>query len=230
MISRRILVGMCAGCAIATGATLHSQGSRGERGSQVSPAVAAKQEQAFRRGGLKAAAEVTGLYVRNINPKVDAFPETTKQLVALSSIIGIGSSTSNVSKIDATGRRIFTHYSVVLDRALKGTAQGPIDVAVEGGRVSFNGIRLTAQVNVRGARKPRDGVKYFWFLRQAPSGVEAGSTKTLVPVGDVLGIFDASQDHVAPAGRLDLPLLRRIATARMNTELFTTQITQATRK
>jgi hypothetical protein len=230
MTRRSAWLSVYGGCMIAAAVTLEARTASQSSSPSQPPAIVARQEQAFRAGGLAAAAAVTGSYVRTIDLDVDSFPGTIKQLVDRSTVVGLGRSTTNLSVVDTTGRRIFTHYSVVMDRFLKGSPRGPLEVAVEGGRVSFNGRSVTAQVNVRGVRKPRDGVQYVWFLRPARRNVTRTASEVFAPVHDVLGVFDASQNRVGPSGRLDLPLLHRVAAAKMSTDAFVEEITQALRK
>lgn len=120
---------------------------------------------ALRRGGLPAAASVTGTVV----VFKDAMPEngagSLEQLVSSSQLVIIGTVGQGRSWLVASDDNIVTDYPVRVERVLKGpeSARVGVDVSMQGGRVVFaNGS--TAEVRT-GVALPSPGGRYLFFLQ-----------------------------------------------------------------
>ena len=163
--------------AILTALTPSSPAASEQRGSASDQHL--KESEALRRGGIRAAAAVTGHYIGQVSAEPGNNVETLKHLVAWHELIVIGRIQSNRSWLTADGETIVTDYRIVVERVLKGNAGSLITVSIPGGRVSFeNGTRATL---VSTMRAPLNGERYLLFLR--PSWFPASPQQTKAAAG-----------------------------------------------
>jgi len=116
---------------------------------------------------------VTGTYQRTTGGNEDAGPQTALELVRGSEVVLIGRVTANRGILSPSGNNIRTHYSVAVQRVLKGSEMIPagnsvtITVSLLGGRVGF-GPGTWAQLNVRNSDPPRNNRDYLFFMNRIP--------------------------------------------------------------
>lgn len=139
--------------------------------------VADAQRAALRKGGLRAAAAVTGSYMDVLDFSSEAGPTSLEDLVRGSRTILVGRVLKNYSVLPPMGAMIRTEYTVRVTELLKGdvSRQGrdTVTISVLGGRVSFpEGTQ--AQQTVRNTNPPIDGRRYLFFLIDIPSDAKTG--------------------------------------------------------
>ena len=100
--------------------------------------------------------------------------------------------TVTISRVDASGRIIYTHYTIRVTENFKGNSQGAVDVAVPGG--TANNVRQT----FAGTPQFKIGDDYVFFLWTGRSGL------TQI-IGLTQGLFALSQ------GSADNPTATRAA-------------------
>ena len=139
--------------------------------------VRERQENAFRQGGFRAAAAVTGTYVRTQDQR-EAAGGSPAELVDRADVIVVGTVVSNRGVMSPSGLGIRTHYVVNSSRVLKGRDLIPnypqFVLSVLGGRAAL-GANSWAQLNVPYADPPLNGATYLFFLRRIPDGASVGS-------------------------------------------------------
>jgi hypothetical protein len=184
-----------------------------------------EQMRAFTEGGLRAAAAVTGRYNADAVTNEGA-PLSLHQLTAFSHLVVTGIAESNLSRLSADGKTIFTDYEVRIEHTLKGqnVSSGVVRVVVPGGRVSFPDGSM-AQVNSPGFLKPQPRQRYVWFLRPARSsrvGAEGSAGRMFEASFGPLGIYDISEDStiIAPRGMQDYTFARELAKERVRADVF----------
>lgn len=174
---RELVISQFALLAILTALTPSSPAASEQRGSAADQHH--KESEALRRGGIRAAAAVTGHYIGQVSAEPENNVETLKHLVAWHELIVIGRIQSNRSWLTADGETIVTDYRVVVEKVLKGNVGSLITVSIPGGRVSFeNGTRATL---VSTMRAPLNSERYLLFLR--PSWFPSSPQQTLAAAG-----------------------------------------------
>ena len=168
--------------------------------------AAERRAQALRTGGLKEAAKVTGEFITEIPGSDWGGPATISELVQWSTLIVIGRTESNRSRLDADGNDIRSAYQFDVESVLKGEHQGPkVTVVLLGGRVVFDDGSI-AELRVAKAERPVQGERYFLFLRPpkgrlSATGATAYEPGELVPLWDTQGLYrlPGGGARVAPA-------------------------------
>lgn len=161
-----------------------------EQQSRVSEQIA----EALRTGGLREAAKVTGRFTREIPGTDWGGPSTISEFVRLSTVIVLGKTHSNRSRLDPDGDMIRTAYQFDVEAVLKGDRPGERQVVVVmlGGMVVFEDGSV-AQLRVANSLRPINGEQYLLFL-QPPKGQPDARSRLyrddeLVPVFDIQGVF-----------------------------------------
>jgi hypothetical protein len=175
------------------------QAAAPSRGPAADPVEVAKM-QAYRSGGVRAAAALTGTFVFDAQTGKN-YPTSLSDLCRASDVILIGRPVSNVGRASRSGTAVLTAYTVSVEGTLKGSvsrsAGGPGSVIIEmlGGRVGFPDGSW-AQENVPTADKPATGEKYLFFLtRVSPaSGFYNGDTDFAVTFGAATGVYGLADD------------------------------------
>lgn len=198
--------------------------------------LAARQARAFRKGGLKAAAGIGGVAIRNVPVAFpNGGPDTIDQILSDSIFVGSGVVESNTSRLTKDGRDIKLEYKIRVTEVFKG--QDPTDeltIVISGGRVSFPDGSW-AQVNTPGFVWPLPGREYLWCLRPSTLdryeqlGRQPNSGFLYEPVHGPLGVFPLTGPFVKPSGaprtRIAIALMR----AQMSRESFLQSVRQAVR-
>jgi hypothetical protein len=213
-------------------------GNRAHAQSQP-PDVAQRQAQrdAFNRGGLHAAAAVTGSYVGESPISTAGSPAYLSELATLSDLIVVGTSSDGVCKLTADERSIVTIHDVVVEMALKGhlAPNGHVALIVPGGKVSFSDATV-AEVRTPGFIRPPVGHRLVLFLRRATRSTTAGLEAFVnlgdawVPTAGPVGVYDLAnpfRPFVIPSGGTDTPLGKRLAAQKMAPDQFIGEVRQA---
>lgn len=177
------------------------------------------QAEALRVGGLRAAAKVTGRYVREI-PGFDlGGPSTIAELVGASSHVLVGRVLSNRSRLDPAGETIRSSYEFDVQSLLKGERAAigrTVQVVLLGGRVIFDDGSL-AELRVADAVRPIAGERYMLFLKrptpQPPTEPALYLEREFVPVFDIQGLYrlpagGTELERVDPVDRRGRPLAK----------------------
>lgn len=173
------------------------------------------QSQAFKTGGLRAAAAVTGTFVTNVGFIQGAEPATLNELLGLSHVVLVGWVTSHSMVITVDGKSVVSEYSVTAETVVKGKIEpASLTVLMPGGRVRFSDGSL-AQVNTPGFLRPLNDRRYLLFLRRVdldPSAVSARSPATDFSLtAGALSVWDVTGNPRAkPAGAHNTQLARTI--------------------
>jgi hypothetical protein len=186
-----------------------SHGQQGQR--TISWDQMAQQRAALRRGGLNAAASITGTYVGPTGFDADG-PTDLDELVSVSDVVLVGSVIDNVCVLHKDHRSISTVYTVSTDTPLKGDTSGlPLDVVVPGGKVGFPD-GTTAEVTTPGFVRPMNGRRYVWFLGAARDAAEIRAGGRLyAPIAGPLGIYPLDRPgHIRTSGAFGTILSRSI--------------------
>jgi hypothetical protein len=163
----------------------------------------AREDAAFKTGGLRAAATISGNYVRRIAVDVGG-PASLVQFVSYSHAIIIGRPVRSVGRVVLDGTSINLFDTVNVERILKGNVASTVTVVLPGGRVSFPDGSI-AELKAPDFKKPALDGLYLWFLRTAAHSVIQGNESVIsnnfafVPSYGPLGIFDMSTDLAEPA-------------------------------
>ena len=179
-----LLAAMSSGILVSRAAGLPEQQSR------VSEQVA----EALRTGGLREAAKVTGRFTREIPGADSGGPSTISELVRESTLIVLGRTGSNRSRLDPDGDMIRTAYQFDVESVLKGDRPAGRQVAVVllGGMVVFEDGSV-AQLRVANSVRPVNREQYLLFLHPPKGQPDARSRlyrdDELVPVSDIQGVF-----------------------------------------
>lgn len=195
--------------------------------------IRARQVTAYRNGGLRAAASITGSYVGEIEHDELGSPSSLRALASSSQIIVVGRVESNVCRLSQDGFSIYTEYEVAVERPLKGPVVDRITLIVPGGRVLFENGNW-AQLNISNLARPEDRRRYVFFLREAkPTRGEVRShaaAETYVPAFGGLGIYPLTtrQGFIFPLGNINSPLSRSIVQQRLAPDAFVEYVMQLT--
>lgn len=210
----RISTGFMAAAFCVVGVVAVQQGVK--RGAGVgNPDTLARQREAFRLGGLRAAAAVGGGFVATSRRKTGSEPATLQELVHRSDVIVVGRIGRNLCVIAADESQIYTRFQVQVESVLKGALEsGSISMILPGGRYTFDHGEW-AQVNVPDLVRPVGGREYVLFLRRdVPGRIRGERGLPFLPVEGPLGIYGTdAKDKMAPAGafmtRLGRDVLQR---------------------
>lgn len=180
------------------------------------------------RGGLPAAAGVTGRVTVRRPVKTDGTIGSLDDLVRQSELIVIGKTTTNSPSLTADLRSVRSVYVVEVDTALKsqGQARGSVRVVIPGGRVAFSNGSW-AQEDTPGFVPPSQWQDYLWFLRRASQQerelVDANGRKkemgTLyVPVSGPMGLIAINHPSgiARPSGGYDNALARQLVSQKVS--------------
>lgn len=221
-MKRLIVIPVFLGVALATAAVARSVASGVQPSmSAQTPQQVAEQRKLARTKGLESAAKVTGTYVETISFAAGGGPATWSELATLSETVVLGRVLKNVGVLTFNGHSVGTHFTVHVERALKGLPDKTVHVLVPGGRFGFPD-GTWAQVNVRNFAPPSDGQSAVWFLRTAPARdlpKDMPSPAYIIAAGP-LGLFPLDRSgrknpYVIPAGGFDSPLSKRLLAARV---------------
>ena len=171
------------------------------------PEIRARQLAAFKKGGLREAARITGSYLVSVmQPDVEV-----KQLVDLvrpSVMIVRARVGENRSWIDETGQTVTTQYRVRVTAAEHGNSHvgQDVTVVVPGGRVEFEDGSI-AEVRMAGLPLPGPGQEFVMFLE--PSRHRLTSQQRAAAQGPVYTPYWYAQGLflISPKGTL-IPYLR----------------------
>jgi hypothetical protein len=195
--------------------------------------VAERRAEALRTGGLKEAARVTGEFVREIPGPDWGGPATIPELVQESTLIVLGRTALNRSRLDPDGNGIRTAYQFNVESVLKGDRPGPsVTVVLIGGRVVFEDGSI-AELRVANSERPVQGERYLLFLhapKASPASVsDLYAPGEFIPVWDVQGLFrlPGGGGGVVPADRRGRDLAKAIRT--MSPGEFLTAVQHAIR-
>lgn len=195
--------------------------------------LAKRQGAAYRTGGLKAAAALTGSAIRNLHVGFSGRPYGREDLLTQTVLVVVGRPVSNVSRLTADGMDIMLEYRVQPTSVLKGTRSlRDITVVIPGGRVSFPDGSW-AQVNTPGFMWPLPKHEYLWCLKPASgetyAKLQRDSSTGIVyePAYGPLGIYSLTTDFVRPSGGRGSPLASEVLRARMDREAFLQWISAA---
>jgi hypothetical protein len=171
------LAGLVLGSSAALVLGAAQQGQRLRR--PLLPDVSATRQQqleAFRQGGLLAAARVGGGFIDRRHGS-EVVVESLRDLVSASSAILTGAVVARQAKLVNDGRAIVTDFKVNVEGSLKGHLRpgAPVSVRVTGGRVMFND-GTWAETRTDGFQLPKEGERFTWFL--SPELVADGSPNT----------------------------------------------------
>jgi hypothetical protein len=105
--------------------------------SQASITLAA-QEVAFAKGGLQAAAAITGSYTRPVQERWEGDPLSLTELADLSAVIVIGTPYRATCHLARDGRSVETAFTVDVETIVKGSGgAASVRVFVPGGKAGF---------------------------------------------------------------------------------------------
>lgn len=183
-------------------------------GRQAAADQRLKEVEALRRGGVPAAAALTGHYMGTVSAEPENNVESLAQLVEWHSLIVIGRVQSNRGWLTADGETVVTDYRIAVQRILKGDAPRLITVSIPGGRVSFeDGSTATITSTMRA---PQNGERYLLFLRPSwfpasPQQMEAAAGPIYAPQHLSLSVYllDPTQG-VIPEARPGHPLRKEL--------------------
>lgn len=157
--------------------------------------VRQRQEGAFHQGGFRAAAAVTGTYVRNEEPGEASGPLSPVQLVSAADAVVVGTVISNRGVMSSSGEGLRTHYRIRVTQVLKGRVLIPefpeVVLSVLGGRASL-GSGSWAQLNVRYADPPLNGESFLLFMRRIPADATFGPHSVEAPGADFWPVHGSS--------------------------------------
>lgn len=193
--------------------------------------VRVRQMKAYRSGGYKAAAAVTGEFVRTTGTTT-AGPVSIQQLAAFSQVVFLGTPADNWSFIGTDGN-IYTAIQFQLQEVLKGAIAGTVPVVVPGGRVGFDDGSW-AQLNVLGLRRPTEGSRYLVFARRALPQLTEGARQgeqLYEPAFDGLGLYEqiSGSQIVRPSGGTDSAFARQLRRERTTGDQFLAAVRNALR-
>jgi hypothetical protein len=173
-----------------------------------------EESEALRRGGIRAAAALTGHYIGMVSAEPENNVESLAQLVDWHDLIVIGRIKSNRGWLTADGETVVTDYLVAVERVLKGDAVSVITVSMPGGRVSFeDGSTATLTSTMRA---PLNGERYLLFLRLSWFAVSetqerAANGPIYAPQHLSLGVYYLDQQNrVIPRARPGHPLQKEL--------------------
>ena len=211
-------------------------GTAAQQSTGTPARIRQQQRDAYRSGGLRAAAAVTGFYVSQMPTGDWGGPTSLENLAELSSVVAVGTPVSNEAAATADGRYIHTFFRVRLTNIMKGDAQPgrEVTIIVPGGRVSFEGGSW-AQLNSPGYRKPDPRRPHVWFLKPAPAGLLqgheplVGDTRAYVPMFGPLGVYalGGDKDPVMPNGRFETEFAKSLVREQLPAKAFIARVQAA---
>jgi len=227
---RRFFVGT--GGALA-GAVLLSSLLTANGGGQEQQRLARLQGEARTRGGLAAAAAVTGSFSGIATYPGDGGPLNLDELVSISDIVVVGRLVLATPELIDEGRSIKTVFQVDVTESLKGHLEGvSVSVNLPGGRYQFeNGS--WAELVPRGFVPPKLHSRYAWFLRRNET---ASSTKSTADDGSKpydltsgpLGVYDLDNNSwIRPSGNYKSPLAIDLQHSRQSATTFVANVKHA---
>jgi hypothetical protein len=169
--------------------------------------------EARRKGGLRAAAAVTGHYRGQVSADPENNVENINQLVDWHERIIVGRIVANRGWLTADGEEIVTDYRIAVEESLKGPPVPEITVSILGGRVTFeDGTTATITSTMRA---PVNGEQYVLFL--VPTFYPVSPAQRQAAKGPIytlqhlaLGAFLLDSDHrVQPRAQSPRHPLRR---------------------
>jgi hypothetical protein len=190
--------------------------------------ASARQREARKVGGLRAAAAVTGSYRTEERLPSAGGPAYLEELADLSTAIIVGSAERNVCRLDSSGDSISTVYTVRVESVSKGTVtEGQaITVKVPGGKVGF-GDGTWAEVITPGFLPPQPHQRYVWFLREVSTDEhtairpqESGVFRLSQGSVSLYNLAPDRAPYVLPSGDLKSPLAARMMRAKLSPEAF----------
>jgi hypothetical protein len=214
---------------------LISSRAMSQQAAEPSGTIKVTQEEYYKKGGLRAAASVTGSYTRSERQYWDGDPATLKELADLSHVIVIGKWDTARCELTSDGRSITTVHSVVVESTLKGEREPTIlEVSLPGGKAQFED-GSTSEVITPGFARPQIARRVLWFLRREGvkvAGPRNANESRYTTTRGPLGVFDLEPEgrrFVAPAGAFSGPLAQRLLRQRLSPEAFVNAVTEAVR-
>jgi hypothetical protein len=181
--------------------------------------------QALRRGGLREAAKLKGIYVAEYNPHWDWGLFNVEALTKNSAAVIVGRFTKKLDARLLEGKVIFTDYEVAVEELVKGDIkQGQtIVVTLPGGRVFFEDGTSAEQITPT-FEHPVPGRAYTLFLSQ-----EAAVPSVFFLSGGPQGMFSIEDSAgVKSHGRPEDPAA--VETKGTNRESFMKEVRELGRK
>ena len=171
--------------------------------AQDDPETSKRVSEARAKGGLRAAAAVTGTYLTSVNQHCGP-TDTVETLVDYSSVIVVGRIASNRCWLNAKGELITTDYEVVVEQSLKGwpSPADRLTMSVAGGRLVFEDGSV-AEVISGGMALPLKDETYILFL--SPTQFHPGEDQKAAANGLIymLSFGSKSLYHINSRGRLE---------------------------
>lgn len=172
------------------------------------------ESEALRRGGIRAAAAITGHYGGTISAEPENNVVSLAQLVEWHDLIVIGRIKSSRGWLTADGDTVVTDYRIAVERVLKGDPADVITVSMPGGLVSFEDGSAATLTSTMPA--PRHGERYLLFLR--PSWFPASAAQSRAAAGPLFApqhlalsvYYLDSQNRVIPRARPGHPLQQEL--------------------
>ena len=209
-----------------------------QKASMAGHEIYRQQALALAKGGLHAAASITGSYLGEVRSLNVGGPASLNELASYSHLVVVGTPMANASRLTPDGQSINIWYRVEIESILKGELSGQrqqIDVLIPGGKVGFPD-GTWAQLRTRGFKLPAQGQRHIWFLRKAQSDiVEKQETKdgcmAYEPSRGPLGIYELSSEHsIRPSGNYRSPLALRMAKEKWSVDEFLKAVEKAIAK
>lgn len=203
-----------------------------ERSTQKLNAQQAQQDEAFRKGGLQAAARIVGSYTRVVPAVEPNAPAGLEELVKLSEHILVASVETSGSHLVEGGRSIVLLSNLKVERSLKGSVGEAVLVAVPGGQVTFSdGSQATMRQT--GVLWPSLGQRDVWFLQRAAGELTKLSEGDVhVPAFGPLGVYQLYYNDkvIIPRGLYRTYLANSVLRMRLTSEAFLNRIDQLVRR
>jgi hypothetical protein len=171
-----------------------------------------RRDDAYDKGGFKAAAAITGSYVVAMSGQHGNNADSLAFLTRHSPVIVVGNIVSNRTWLNASGNEITTDYEVFVEQSLRG-AYGSGDrltVSVAGGKVGFED-GSSAEVRVTDMIPPFNGERYVLFLRPTasnpgPEQRKAARGPILSPSFQALSLYKLMNGALSPKAFTKHPL------------------------
>jgi hypothetical protein len=171
-----------------------------------------RRKEAYREGGFKAAAAVTGTFVSVVNGRHGNNADSLEFLTTHSPVIVVGSLLGNRTWLNALANEITTDYEVFVEQSLKGAYKtgDKLTMSVNGGKVGFED-GSSAEVRVTGMVPPFNGERYVLFLRPtvlnpSPEQRKAARGPILAPSFQSLSLYKLTNGAVSPKAFSKHPL------------------------
>lgn len=163
-----------------------------------------RRDDAYDKGGFKAAAAITGSYVVAMSGQHGNNATSLAFLTKHSPVIVVGNVVSNRTWLNASGSEITTDYEVFVEQSLKGAyrAGDSLTMSFTGGRVGFEDGSW-AEVRVSDIVPPFNGERYVLFLRPTasnpgPEQRKAARGPILAPSFQALSLYKLMNGAVSP--------------------------------